>query len=302
MSTPPTWAIIHEASQQVGANPAAREKQRFTETGRDRGAQIIDIPANWARHSDAETALSHIPRAPQPTPTFLSGYIHPGDEYEELFESASARNFILANDPDEYQRSHSMSESLPLLAELTPKSFMIDDLAELPAALAEIGLPAFVKGDVQSRKDRGWQRCVANTEAELETIAADLLDRYAWSEGRVVIRELVALKHSRTQADGFPIGREFRAIVFGSKVVGLGYYWPGGSADPLRALDESEERAVRELALQAASRVRVPFVVIDIGQLEDGAWIVIETGDPQTAGYGEIDPGQMIGEILSNLA
>jgi len=293
-----SWAIIHEVSQQAVRNPAAREKEQFRATAQSLGAKIIDIPANWARHSDAESALADLAPASQPIPTILSGFIHPADDYAELYEAAAQHNYLLLNDPRQYQRSHSMREALPLLAELTPRSAFIETIEEISSAIHNIGLPAFVKGDVQSRKDRGWKACVAITEDELEDIAQGLLDSYAWSEGYVVIRELVPLRHARTQPDGFPIGREFRAILFQNHVVGLGYYWPGD--DPLSQLTDEEEQKLHRLAVQSSERLQVPFLVVDIGQTESGEWIAIETGDPQTAGFGLINVRRMLESIITH--
>ena len=49
-----------------------------------------------------------------------------------------------------------------------------------------------------------------------------------------------------------------------------------------------EEKKVLKLAVLASKRLGVPYVTIDIGQLESGDWIVIETGDAQFAGLGQI--------------
>jgi ATP-grasp domain, R2K clade family 3 len=69
-------------------------------------------------------------------------------------------------------------------------------------------------------------------------------------------------------------------------VMGMGYYWEGD--DPLKELDESEREKVQSLALEAWARLGVPYVAIDIGQIEDGSWIVIETGDAQFSGVSTI--------------
>ena len=46
--------------------------------------------------------------------------------------------------------------------------------------------------------------------------------------------------------------------------------------------------AVLALAGKAARRMDVPFLAVDIGQLEDGRWIVIETGDAQFSSVSQI--------------
>ncbi|MHC0064411.1 ATP-grasp domain-containing protein [Nostoc sp. UIC 10890] len=42
------------------------------------------------------------------------------------------------------------------------------------------------------------------------------------------------------------------------------------------------------MAILASERLGVPYIAIDIGQLESGEWIVIETADAQFAGLSHI--------------
>jgi len=117
-------------------------------------------------------------------------------------------------------------------------------------------------------------------------LVAGLLDLPERSRGRVVVRELVALRYSRTAPNGFPLGREYRAFVLGDALIGLGYYWDG--ADPLAPLGAGERPLVETLAREAARRVRTPYIAVDIGQTEAGNWIVIETGDAQFSGVSQV--------------
>ena len=41
---------------------------------------------------------------------------------------------------------------------------------------------------------------------------------------------------------------------------------------------------------EAARRVAVPFLVIDLAQMVDGRWIVIECTDAQESGYAGVSP------------
>ncbi|MEH2086851.1 ATP-grasp domain-containing protein [Nostoc sp.] len=44
------------------------------------------------------------------------------------------------------------------------------------------------------------------------------------------------------------------------------------------------------IVLSESERLGVPYIAIDIGQLESGEWIVIETADAQFAGLSHIPP------------
>jgi hypothetical protein len=99
---------------------------------------------------------------------------------------------------------------------------------------------------------------------------------------------LVRLRHSRTSPEGFPFGREYRVFVYRETVLTWGYYWEG--EDPLRTLSSAEEAEVLQLAREASRRVGVPYLAVDVGQCEDGRWLVIETGDAQFSGITQASP------------
>jgi len=169
---------------------------------------------------------------------------------------------------------------------LTPQSVIVTDPNQCAAAVSVLGLPVFVKGIVQSRKARGWKACVAESLPDLRELTLAYLSLEGRTRGRVAVRELVQLRFANKTALGFPIGREYRIFMYGKQVLGYGYYWDGD--DPLSLLTPTERDQVIALAVKAAGRMDVPFLAVDIGQLEDGRWIVIETGDAQFSSVSQI--------------
>jgi hypothetical protein len=117
-------------------------------------------------------------------------------------------------------------------------------------------------------------------------LTAWLLKLKYGSRGKVIVRKLVKLRHQRLAPNGFPMGREFRCFIYNRQILKYGYYWDG--KDDLSQLSKDEEKQVLNLAILAAERLRVPYVAIDIGQLESGEWIAIETADAQFAGVCQI--------------
>jgi hypothetical protein len=77
----------------------------------------------------------------------------------------------------------------------------------------------------------------------------------------------------------------------------LGYGYYGEGDDPLKPLAPEEQSAILALAREVARRVGVPYLTVDIGQLEDGQWIVIEVGDAQFSGVSQIPPLSLWNEI-----
>lgn len=84
------------------------------------------------------------------------------------------------------------------------------------------------------------------------------------------------------------MGREFRVFLYRQAVVGCGCYWDAPS--PLTKLTVTEERSVIALAQEAARRLDVPFMAVDVAQTEAGEWIVIEIGDGQFCGVTQMSP------------
>ena len=80
--------------------------------------------------------------------------------------------------------------------------------------------------------------------------------------------------------NNFPCGREYRLILWRGEVVNCTYYW--GTEDPFGAV---ELAPLYELAKEAQERLAVPFLAVDLGQLEDDSWKLIEVGDPQFSLY-----------------
>lgn len=94
----------------------------------------------------------------------------------------------------------------------------------------------------------------------------------------------------------FPRTREYRLFVYRDRVLAYGYYWDEFEDEfELTATDRS---SLQELAIAVADRVKVPYLIVDVGQLDSGDWIVIEIGDAQFAGMSHIS----IAELWSQLA
>jgi hypothetical protein len=92
-----------------------------------------------------------------------------------------------------------------------------------------------------------------------------------------------------------PPSFEFRSFWWKGELVGFGPYW-NTVAD--YAITRSEERSAISLARQVASRVAVPFLVVDIAQKADGQWVLIECNDGQESGYAGISALSMWQKII----
>ena len=277
--------VLSESSPQLPPSASADDLRKATEAARLTGCRVYHLPPDFDQCGTAENALAGVPTQKQETPAIWIGYIPGPSRYAAIYAAALEKRIRLLNDPEQHLDAQEFDRAYPRLAGLTPRSVTITSEEGCAGAVHTLGLPLFVKGAVQSRKSRGWKACVAETPDELRLLCRHLLTLENRSRGRVVVRQLVKLRHSRISAEGFPLGREYRVFLYGRRVVGFGYYWEGD--DPLKALSPVEESAVLELAAEAAARVGTPYVAVDVGQVEDGCWIVIETGDAQFSGVSQ---------------
>jgi hypothetical protein len=199
------------------------------------------------------------------------------------------------NSPEQHLVAMEFDRAYPALQSLTPRSLVIRSLDECAGAGKQLGYPVFVKGAVKSYKEVGWAACVAEDEAGLRALAEKLLAREPRSRGRVIVRELVRFRSIDSDFSGFPIGREYRVFVYGEAVIACGFYWDDYTgAVPLAPV---EEKTVRELAKEAARRLAVPFLAVDVGQLESGDWIVVEVGDGQFSGLSHVPVLEFWGKL-----
>jgi hypothetical protein len=79
------------------------------------------------------------------------------------------------------------------------------------------------------------------------------------------------------------------------ELVGAGPYWTGGTRYDWTATERAEGLA---LAREVAATLHVPFLVVDLAQLETGEWIVVECNDAQEAGYAGISPFALWARVL----
>lgn len=291
--------VLAESVENLPPSASNRDLKANIEAARYAGADVYTIPPDFTLCETAENALWQVPGQKAATPGIWIGYIPDYERYQAIYNAAQAKNISLLNTPEQHRRAQEFDAAYPFLEGITPRSITVNALVDCKRAGSNVGYPVFVKGAVQSRKARGWKACVAENEDELLALCSTLFELEQRSRGRVVIRELVKLRHIR-EHNGFPLGREYRVFLLNGNVIAKGYYWEG--EDELSALSPAECDAIELLAQEAAKRLNVTYLSIDIGQTEDGDWIVIETGDPQFSGLSQINPLELWARLRNTLS
>ena len=273
-----------------------RELRSVVEAARMLGCRIYPIPVDFDECETAENALAYLPAFDAPVVGIWAGYIPSVVRYTAIFEAAAAKGVFLINTPSQHQTVMEFDKFYGLLGELTPDSVIISGLDDLSTIEARLQFPIFVRGAVKSNKDQGLAACVARDRVELAAIAKGLLAREGRSRGKIIARRLVKFRAVATDKQSFPISREYRAFIHRGVMLAYGFYWD--EYQDSVALTPADEEAIRALSIEAARRVGTPFVAMDVGQLENGDWIVIELSDGQFAGLSQVT----VFELWSKLA
>lgn len=156
--------------------------------------------------------------------------------------------------------------------------------------------PFVVKGQTNSRKDRWRTHMFAANRREATEVQLRLQDDNLFAEQKIYVREFVKLKTLGIDIGGAPVTLEYRFFVYRGRVLASGYYWanqledgkywetqaavPGPEIVPQAFLDSVLEKVAG----------KCPFLVLDVGILEDGTPIVIELNDGCMSGLSCVDP------------
>ena len=210
-------------------------------------------------------------------------------DYRTFHDKCREDGIVLIHSPDEQLRASQLDRWYPLLSDLTPRSLCFQGRPTLAQIKEKFNWPVFMKGARQtSRHQRTLS--IIDSDAAFES-AMELYRRdpiLGWQD--VVCREFVPLRRlSDSDPDGAKMPRcfEFRTFWWKAKLAGAGRYWWEGPAYDWTA---DERAAGLEIAREAARRVNVPFLVVDLAQTESGRWLVIECNDGQESGYAGVSP------------
>ena len=208
-------------------------------------------------------------------------------DYAELYRQLAAAGIVLVHSPAQQALASELPAWYPLLRDLTPRSAWFTTPPTAGDIEQAFTWPVFLKGSRQTSKHQAALSIVrspAEYEAVVEQWRRDPILR--WQQ--LVCREFVDLRPvPAPPVATLPPAFEFRTFWWRGQCVGAGPYW---AAFTTYTWTKSEERAALALAHEAARRLAVPFLVVDVAQTTSGDWIVIECNDGQESGYAGIAP------------
>lgn len=210
-------------------------------------------------------------------------------DYTQVYSQCRAEGVSLVHSPEEHSRASQLDVWYPLIADLTPRSVCFQGRPTLAQVKAQFEWPVFMKGARQTSRHQRKLSLIENDSAfseAMECYAADPI--LHWQD--VVCRQFVPLRQlpgNETDATKMPRRFEFRTFWWRGQFAGAGRYWWEG---PTYDWSENERAASLSVAEEAARRISVPFLVVDVAQTETGNWIVIECNDGQESGYAGVSP------------
>lgn len=209
------------------------------------------------------------------------------DDYPAQYDQLLSAGVRLIHTPEQHRVSSTLPGWYPLLADLTPRSVWVDALPAAATVGGALGWPVFVKGLRQTSRHNRALAIIAGPDAFDRAMEAYARDPILGWQG-VVCREFVPLRLVEdTDPQRIPASFEFRTFWWRGQLVGLGRYW--WEARPYGLTDDERSQVVA-VAGEAARRVAVPFLVVDVAQAVDGRWVVIECNDGMESGYAGASP------------
>lgn len=232
-------------------------------------------------------------RAPYEPPKNIEavGRVGAVANYDRFYSECKADGILLINSPEQYRRATQLDVWYPLLSDLTPQSVCFRGRPTLKAVKAQFDWPVFMKGARQTSRHQRKLSLIQTDEdflAAMETYSVDPILK--WQD--VVCRKFVPLRgladhDEEDDASKMPRRFEFRTFWWKGELAGAGRYWWEG---PAYDWNENERTTGLSIAVEAARRIDVPFLVVDIAQTKAGEWIVIECNDGQESGYAGVSP------------
>jgi dimeric dUTPase (all-alpha-NTP-PPase superfamily) len=226
---------------------------------------------------------SNIPQLDDKASLVLRSWMLNLSQYEELYKTLDELGYVLINTPEQYKNCHHFPESYDYTKEHTSKAIFIKEWdADILQDISEFfGDKDFLMKDfVKSAKGvPGLFKMPTGISGEdlfkkVEEFVEHRGDLF--SEG-LVFKEFVDLKHYGENVNEYRLFFYERRLISSSQNSNVKEAHTNPSTETIDF--------VKEIALEIDSN----FFTIDIAEMENGEWMIIETGDGQVSG---LSPGQ----------
>lgn len=280
-----------------------REWEAAQEIGLQTGLADLDVP-------DHPSLCKRTVRQTYKGETLVyRGWMLTVTQYVKLYEQLWDLGYRMVNSPQEYAYCHELPNWYPDFEGKTPKSIWFPDAPLDPkeyltpgsGIMARIRVevpnqlgpgPYIIKDYVKSRKHEWNEACFIKGPDDLLSVTANFVERQGDDlAGGLVFREYQAFRPVGTHPKSkIPIFNEARYFVGRGPLLCVPYWGPaeGGSAITIP----------KGAGYEMAAFVKSNFFTVDVAELPDGTWTIVELGDGQVAGLPELcDPEHFYGEL-----
>ena len=208
--------------------------------------------------------------------------------YQELEKDLNLRGSILINNYKQHRYIADIMNYYEDLKDFTPKTYT--EWFNIPEG------QYIVKGKTNSRKHSWNTHMFAKDKKDLQLVIRRLFDDTFISNQGLVVREYIPLKKLDEGLNGVPITNEWRFFFYKNNLLDHGYYW----ASCPEAFDEAEcTDKMIDFAKEVASIVskKANFFVLDIGEKQDGGYVLIEVNDGQMSGLSLCKPENLYSNL-----
>lgn len=218
------------------------------------------------------------------------------EDYAKFYEALQKDGIQLIHTPNEHLKCSELPHWYPLIEDLTPKSVWYAEPPTLNEVSQEFDFPIFMKGARQTSQHKKSLSIIENSEAFGKAIDLYAKDPILYWQ-QIVCREYIKLRSIHDgDSESIPASYEFRTFWWKGEFVGAGRYW--FEVDNYQWNTKEKTKAL-EIAQEAAQRLKVTFLVVDVAQQKDGKWIIIECNDGQESGYAGLSPISLWKNILA---
>ena len=227
----------------------------------------------------------------EPVDCIWRGWMMTPERYARFYEQCRYLNLNLITTPKAYELMHCFPCAYKSMnARDTPHIEVFGD--RISAEVVNNSFDAFMMKDfVKSVKGTGFPQRIETplTQDECDRLSEEFIRlRGNLFTGGIVCKQYVELKEYAARTN------EWRGFYFGGKLLVLARNCLQAPSCPM-----PPDGLVARMASFGS-----PFYAVDFGELEDGSWIVLETGDGQVSGLAsEIEPEvfyRALEERLSN--
>lgn len=226
------------------------------------------------------------PDIPEKGLCIYRGWMLKSEQYNKLYEFLKSKGLELINSPEQYKYCHEFPYSYPILKSFTPAIITISDIFAINWSIVKQTFDRFmVKDFVKSVKGNDFPMYFDSSysDSQLDDYIQRFLElRGTLYTGGIVFKKYVDLAKKNGKTN------EYRAFYLDDKLITLSQ---NSNQDRLN-------NPISKSFVDCVPKLKSRFYTVDFAELENGEWIVIETGDGQVSG---LSPNQYIFKFFEEI-